>query len=46
MSSNLSTVAVVPITPDVPLENFTKTLSAAISAVGENLVICGEPRVS
>ena len=34
MVSNLSTVAVVPITRDVPLTNFTKYLCAAINVIG------------
>ena len=34
MVSNLSTVAVVPITRDVPLDNFTKHLCAAVSSIG------------
>lgn len=34
MVSNLSTVAVVPITRDVPLDNFTKHLCAAVNTIG------------
>ena len=34
MVSNLSTVAVVPITPDVPLNQFTKQLCRAINGIG------------
>ena len=35
MVSNLSTVAVVPITSDVPLSDFTTELCAAINTIGE-----------
>ena len=34
MVSNLSTVAVVPVTLDVPLEPFTQQLCVALSAIG------------
>lgn len=37
MVSNLSTVAVVPITHDVPLDQFTKHLCAAVNAIGEGV---------
>ena len=36
MVSNLSTVAVVPITRDVPLEPFTKHLCAALNTIGRH----------
>ena len=34
MASNLSTVAVVPMTSDVPISNFTGRLTAAIKSIG------------
>ena len=37
MVSNLSTVAVVPITSDVPLSHFTRELCAAICNIGKFL---------
>ena len=33
MASNLSTVAVVPMTNDVPISNFTGRLTAAIKSI-------------
>lgn len=42
MVSNLSTVAVVPITRDVPLDPFTKHLCAAVNTIGRcGLMQCG-----
>ena len=35
MTSNLATVAVVPMTTDVPLSHFTRELCSAINAIGE-----------
>ena len=35
MVSNLSTVAVVPITTNAPLSHFTRELCAAVKAIGE-----------
>lgn len=35
MVSNLSTVAVVPITSNAPLAHFTRELCAAVKAIGE-----------
>ena len=37
MVSNLSTVAVVPVTHDVPLETFTSHLCAALNTIGESV---------
>ena len=34
MASNLSTVAVVPMTTDIPICNFTRILTAAIKSIG------------
>ena len=32
--SNLSTVAIVPITPDIPLSHLSRYLTAAINNIG------------
>ena len=39
MVSNLSTVAVVPITSDVPLSHFTRELCAAICNIGKTFLL-------
>ena len=36
MASNLATVAVVPMTPDVPLSMFTSVLCSAINSIGRD----------
>lgn len=38
MVSNLSTVAVVPITHDVPLDNFTSHLCIAVNTIGKSIM--------
>ena len=35
--SNLSTIAVVPMTPDIPLSHFTRLLTSAINSIGQRL---------
>ena len=35
MTSNLATMAVVPMTPDVPLSMFTSVLCSAVNSIGE-----------
>lgn len=34
LSANLATVAILPVSDDVPLKNFTKELHHALSAIG------------
>ena len=36
MASNLATVAVVPMTPDVPLSMFTSVLCSTVNSIGKS----------
>ena len=39
-TSNLSTIAIVPMTPDVPISHFTRDLCSALSAIGKHTHVC------